>query len=133
MSAITGNLECPAAMSILSSPTVPEEMLWKGLQRIKRASTRASKKETGMDRYPIVSRLMSNPEPVWDAIIEEKPYPVKAVGLFGWQCHWSPLRTREMSGRLFQRWISCLRPIFYHTPTTALADVILLCSLGGKG
>jgi anaerobic selenocysteine-containing dehydrogenase len=83
-----------------------------------------AQKRIGMDRYPIMSSALCLPELIWEAILEEKPYPVKAVGLFGSNaaCAYanSPHVVKALSALDF-----LFVADYFHTPTTALADLIL--------
>ena len=125
MSAITGNLEVPGGNVNFVEPNGPGRRCYgRDYNVLSALPPGQARKRLGMDRYPIVSRLMSNPEPVWDAIVEEKPYPVKTVGLFG--CNAMVTFANSQNVRKALSALDFLFMVdFSHTPTTALADVIL--------
>ncbi len=125
ISAITGNLEVPGGNPNFIPPTGPQRSCYgTDFSVLKHLPPEQAGKKLGMDRYPIASRWMSNPEPVLEAILEEKPYPVKVVGLFGSNamCAYanSPHVKKALSAVDFLFAVD-----YFHTPTTALADVIL--------
>jgi anaerobic selenocysteine-containing dehydrogenase len=83
-------------------------------------------KKLGVDQYPLMGFIPvpCPPETVWPAILEEKPYPVKAMGLFANNAMCAFANSRHVKQAL-----SALDFLFcvdlFHTPTTGMADVIL--------
>ncbi len=126
ISAITGNLEVPGGNINCSPPTKGRSCYGKEFNPFLNVGPDQSAKKLGIDRFPLMG-LMPLPSPVetvWPAILEEKPYPVKAIGLWAnnAMCAYanSPLVKKALSALDF---LFCVD--YYHTPTTALADVIL--------
>ena len=84
------------------------------------------RKKLGTKRYPFLSMINSllPPELVWEAILEEKPYPVKVIGAFGS----NPMCAFAYSPNI-KRALSKLEFLFiadyFHTPTTEMADIVL--------
>ena len=82
-------------------------------------------KRLGGDRFRLAARFaIINPKPVWDAILEEKPYPVKMLFLIST----NPISTRANSAEVYR----ALEKVdfmavsdFFITPTAALADIVL--------
>ena len=125
ISAITGNLEVPGGNPNFIPPTGPQRSCYgTDFSAFRNLPPEQAKKRLGMDRFPLVSSWMSNPEPVWEAILEEKPYPVKAVGLFGSNAMCAYANSQHVKKALSA--VDFLFAVdYFHTPTTALADVIL--------
>jgi len=126
ISAITGNLEVPGGNINCSPPTRGRSCYGKEFNPYFNVSPEQSMKKLGIDRFPLMGLipLPSPVETVWPAILEGKPYPVKAIGLWAnnAMCAFanSPHVKKALSALDF---LFCMD--FYHTPTTALADVIL--------
>ena len=82
-------------------------------------------KRLGGDQFRLAARFgIINPKRVWDAIIEEKPYPVKMLFLIST----NPISTRANSAEVFR----ALEKVdflavsdFFITPSAALADIVL--------
>jgi anaerobic selenocysteine-containing dehydrogenase len=75
--------------------------------------------------YPIASKpLEVHPQHLLSAIIEEKPYPIQAVGIFGS----NPLLTWSSSRRVYEAFRKVNFMVvtdLVMTPTAALADIVL--------
>ncbi|MEA3438629.1 MAG: molybdopterin-dependent oxidoreductase [Thermodesulfobacteriota bacterium] len=119
---ITGNIDIPGGQVLFKSPEIinvgqfgahrmlPEE------QKIKRL---------GGDRFRLAGNFaIINPKCVWDAILEEKPYPVKMLFFISS----NPLITRANAKEVY----SALEKVefmavsdFFLTPTAELADIVL--------
>lgn len=125
LAALTGNLEVPGGNVNFVPPTGPERSCYgSDFDVLRNLPPEKAQKRLGMEKYPLESTWMANPEFVWDAILDGKPYPVKAVGLFAS----NPMCAYPDSGRVRQA-LSNVDFMFaidyFHTPTTALADIIL--------
>jgi len=125
ISAITGNLEVPGGNPNYVPPTGANRNCYgSDFGVMTNLPPEQAHKRIGMEKYPIFSNLMSLPEAVWTAILEEKPYPVKAVGLFANNAVCAYANSRHV-----RKTLSAVDFFFavdyFHTPTNALADVIL--------
>jgi anaerobic selenocysteine-containing dehydrogenase len=126
LSAITGNLEVPGGNLNCTPPTRKRSCYGSEFTASINLPPEQSRKKLGIDRFPLTAfiPIPSPPQSVWPAILEGKPYPVKAVGLFANNsiCAYpnSP-RVREVLLALD----FLVSVDYFHTPTTALADVIL--------
>jgi anaerobic selenocysteine-containing dehydrogenase len=119
---ITGNIDIPGGQMLFKSPEIinvgqfgahrmlPEE------QKIKRL---------GADRFRLAGNIaIINPKCVWDAILEEKPYPVKMLYFISS----NPVLTRATAKEVYR----ALEKVefmavsdFFLTPTAELADIVL--------
>lgn len=94
-------------------------MSWKGFDPI----DKCYRKMYDIPR-PMVHQLLCSPTLVWDAILEEKPYPVKA--LIAWSSNplaWAP-NTKHVYKAL--KALDLLVVVdYWKTPTAALADYIM--------
>lgn len=126
LSAITGNLAVPGGNLQCQSPTRKRSCYGSDFDSYLNLPKEQAKKKLGIDRFPILEfiPIPSPPQAVWPAIEEGKPYPVRAVGLFANNsvCAYpNSLRVRNALRSLD----FLLSVDYFHTPTTALADVIL--------
>jgi len=120
--AITGNLDIPGGNVFSALPPMrpySEFALYRNLppeQRVKRL---------GGSTYKLANRIaMVTPKLVWDAILTEKPYPVKALQLHGS----NPLITRANASQVYQALSQVdflVVSDFFLTPTAELADIVL--------
>ena len=119
---ITGNIDIPGGQMLFKSPEIinvgqfgahrmlPEE------QKIKRL---------GGERFRLAGNFaIINPKCVWDAILEEKPYPVKMLFFISS----NPVITRANAKEVYR----ALEKVefmavsdFFLTPTAELADIVL--------
>lgn len=120
--AVTGNLDAPGGNVFYVPPplrTVSEFGLHKELPAEQRA------KRLGGDTYKLASRVaLVTPKVVWDAILTEEPYPVKA----GLLCGTNPVVTRANAREAYAalQKLDFLAVIdFFLTPTAELADIVL--------
>jgi anaerobic selenocysteine-containing dehydrogenase len=124
--AITGNLEIPGGHPNYQAPNGNRQCVGPDFDPLPMLPKEQAQKRLGLDRYPIYGMfpLPIPPEVVWTAILEEKPYPVKAVGLFANNSLCSYANSQEVKKALSTvDFLFCAD--YFHTPTTQLADVIL--------
>jgi anaerobic selenocysteine-containing dehydrogenase len=120
--AVTGNLDRSGGNVLFVNPptrTVAEFSRHKDLSKEQRA------KRLGGDRYKLGARVaFITPKVAWEAILTEKPYPLKA----GLLCGTNPILTRANAKEVYQALdkLEFLVAIdFFMTPTTDLADIFL--------
>lgn len=120
--AVTGNLDRPGGNVLFVNPptrTVAEFSRHKDLSKEQRA------KRLGGDRYKLGARVaFITPKVAWEAILTEKPYPLKA----GLLCGTNPIMTRANAKEVYQaldklEFLSVID--FFMTPTADLADIFL--------
>jgi len=126
ISAVTGNLDIPGGNVNFSPPTKGRSCYGKEFNPYLNLPPQQSSKKLGIDRFPLMG-FMPIPSPVetvWPAILEGKPYPVKAIGLWANNAICAFANSRHVKKALTALdFLFCVD--YYHTPTTALADVIL--------
>ena len=126
LSAITGNLEAKGGNLNCVPPTRKRSCYGPDFSAFDNLPKEQARKKLGLDRFPLIGfiPIPCPPQVVWPAIESGKPYPVKAAGLFANNsvCAYPNSRhVREVLGAL-----DFLFAVdYFHTPTTALADVIL--------
>jgi len=119
---ITGNIDVPGGQVIFRPPkirTVGEFAAHRLLPK------EQAEKRLGGDRFRLASNFaVINPKCVWDAILYEKPYPVKMLFFISS----NPLLTRANAREVYE----ALKRVdfmavsdFFITPTAELADVVL--------
>lgn len=126
LSAITGNLEIPGGNPNWQTPTGDRSLLGPHFDAPLNLPKAQADKQLARAYYPLWN-LIPLPMPVetvWPAMLEGKPYPVKAAGLFA-----SNALCAYANSKMVKEALSSLDFLFcvdfFHTPTTALADVIL--------
>jgi len=120
--AITGNLDRPGGQVLFKPPkirSVSEFGAHKMLPREQAA------KRLGGERFRLAGNFaIINPKCVWDAILEERPYPVKMLFFISS----NPLLTRA-NARYVRRALEAVDFMavadFFMTPTAELADIVL--------
>jgi anaerobic selenocysteine-containing dehydrogenase len=126
LSAITGNLDIRGGNINCSPPTRGRSCYGSNFNPSLNLSSEQAQKKLGIDQFPLMAFIPvpSPPETVWPAILEEKPYPVKAMGLFA-----SNAMCAYANSTHVKQALSALDFLFcvdlFHTPTTEMADVIL--------
>lgn len=119
---ITGNLDAPGGQVLFRTP----EIVNVGHFGAHGSLTRDQfDKRLGGDRFRLASRFaILQPKCVWDAIVEEKPYPVKMLFLISS----NPVMTRPNAKEVYR----ALEKVefmavadFFLTPTAELADIVL--------
>lgn len=120
--AATGNLDAPGGNVLYVNPptrTVAEFARHRDLSGEQRA------KRLGGDDFKLGARVaFINPKKAWDAILTEKPYPLKA----GILCGTNPVVTRANAREAYEalRKLEFLAVMdFFMTPTADLADIFL--------
>lgn len=127
LTAITGNLEIPGGNLNYRPPTGPNRhQLGRDFDAPLNLPKEQANKQLARAYYPLwnIFPLPIPVETVWPAILEGKPYPVKAVGLFA-----NNALCAYPNSKMVKEALSAVDFLFcvdlFHTPTTALADVIL--------
>ena len=125
LSAITGNLEIPGGNFNFPSATGARSCYGSDFSLRTDISPEQLKKKLAVDLYPLYQ--MSDqipPEPVLRAILEQKPYAIKAWGLFAN----NPMCAFGNS-QYIKKALEALDFLFsvdyFHTPTTKMADIVL--------
>lgn len=120
--AATGNLDAPGGNVFYVPPkirSVAEFSRHKDLPKEQVA------KRLGGDRFKLAARVaLISPKAAWDAILTEKPYPLKA----GLLCGSNPVMTRANAKEAYEalKKLEFLAVIdFFMTPTADLADIFL--------
>lgn len=122
LAAITGNIDVPGGMVFYVPPPVMNAGQF-GLHRMLPLEQR--KKRLGGEIFKLAEAFaIINPRFVWDAILLEKPYPVKMVFLISS----NPVITRANASQVYE----ALKKVdflgvsdFFLTPTAELADLVL--------
>ncbi|MBI5249161.1 MAG: molybdopterin-dependent oxidoreductase [Desulfomonile tiedjei] len=119
---ITGNLDVPGGQVLFQTPNIRNVGTFGAHGMLSREQFA---KRLGGDEFRLAARFsIINPKRVWDAILEEKPYPVKMLFLIST----NPISTRANSTEVYR----ALEKVdfmavsdFFITPTAALADIVL--------
>ncbi len=119
---ITGNIDVPGGQVFFQKPPMVGGA---ALRMNSMLSQGQAAKRLGGDRFRLASAFsMVNPKSVWDAILEEKPYPVKMLFIISS----NPLVTTTNAREVYR----ALREVgflvvsdFFMTPTAELADIVL--------
>ncbi|MFC1822254.1 molybdopterin-dependent oxidoreductase [Thermodesulfobacteriota bacterium] len=120
--AATGNLDAPGGNVLYVNPptrTVAEFSRHKDLSKEQRA------KRLGGEQYKLGARVaFITPKVAWEAILTEKPYPLKA----GFLCGTNPVTTRANAKEVYEalKKLDFLVVVdHFLTPTAELADIFL--------
>ncbi|MFH1241179.1 MAG: molybdopterin-dependent oxidoreductase [Pseudomonadota bacterium] len=119
---ITGNIDTPGGQVLFQAPKIRNVGHF-GAHRMLPDSQR--EKRLGGERFRLAGHFaIINPKCVWDAILEEKPYPVKMLFFISS----NPLMTRGNAREVYR----ALEKVefmavsdFFITPTAELADIVL--------
>ena len=122
LAAITGNLDVPGGMVFYVPPPTMNASQFGGHKLL---PPEQRKKRLGGDVFRLADAFaILNPRFVWDAILKEKPYPVKMVFLVST----NPVITRANASMVYE----ALKKAdflavsdFFLTPTAQLADLVL--------
>ncbi len=119
---ITGNIDIPGGQMLFKSPEIINVGQF-GAHRMLPEEQKS--KRLGKDRFRLAGNFaIINPKCVWDAILEEKPYPVKMLFFISS----NPIMTRANAKEVYR----ALEKVefmavsdFFLTPTAELADIVL--------
>ena len=119
---ITGNIDAPGGQVLFKPPKIRNVGQFGAHQML---SAEQAAKRLGGDRFRLAGNFaIINPKCVWDAILEEKPYPVKMLFFISS----NPLMTRANAREVYR----ALEKVefmavsdFFLTPTAELADIVL--------
>ena len=120
--AATGNLDRPGGNVFHDPPPVRKVAEFSAHTEL---SAEQRKKRLGGDQYRLAARMtFITPKCAWDAVLNEKPYPVKAGYLVGT----NPVLSRANASEVY----TALKKLdflavsdFFMTPTAELADIFL--------
>jgi anaerobic selenocysteine-containing dehydrogenase len=123
--AMTGNLDRPGGSVFYPNPPVINASQL-GAHRLLPQEIR--RKRLGGNIFRLADRLgVINPKAVWDAILHEKPYPVKGLYLISTNPVISRANSREVKAALNKVDFLVVQD-FFLTPTAREADVVLPAS-----
>jgi len=119
---ITGNIDVPGGQMLFKTPRI-RNVGYFGAHRMLPDTQR--EKRLGGERFRLAGNFaIINPKCVWDAILEEKPYPVKMLFFISS----NPLMTRGNAAEVYR----ALEKVefmavadFFLTPTAEMADIVL--------
>ncbi|MBW1788303.1 MAG: molybdopterin-dependent oxidoreductase, partial [Deltaproteobacteria bacterium] len=119
---ITGNLDVPGGQVLFRSPGIRNAGEFGAHKLLPKEQVN---KRLGGDRFRLAANFaLINPKCVWDAILEETPYPVKTLFFISS----NPVMTRANAKEVYQ----ALEKVefmavsdFFMTPTAELADIVL--------
>lgn len=119
---ITGNIDVQGGQMLFSSPKIRNVGQFGAHNMLPREQ---AEKRLGGDRFRLAGNFaIINPKCVWDAILEEEPYPVKMLFLISS----NPLLTRGNAREVY-RALEAVEFMavadFFMTPTAELADIVL--------
>ncbi len=131
LAAVTGNIDIPGGNILVSNrgEISPNTHSFIGTDYVPKESLPLRR---GFDRYPFLCTDLS-PVPsahmptLWDTIITEKPYPVKAALIFGANAAVSYTNSTRVMEALAKLEFLVVADLFL-TPTAAMADVVLPAS-----
>lgn len=126
LSAITGNLGAKGGNLQCTPPTRKRSCYGPDYSPLSTLPQEVAKKKLGLDTYPLLEfiPIPCAPQTVWPAITDGKPYPVKALGLFANNSVCAYPNSNRVR-QVLQSVDFFFAVDYFHTPTTALADVIL--------
>ncbi|MBW2096220.1 MAG: molybdopterin-dependent oxidoreductase [Deltaproteobacteria bacterium] len=119
---ITGNIDVPGGQVLFKPPGIRNVGHF-GAHRMLPDTQR--EKRLGGDRFRLAGNFaIINPKCVWDAILEEKPYPVKTLFFISS----NPLMTRGNAAEVYRALEKVEFMVvsdFFMTPTAEMADIVL--------
>ncbi len=127
MIALTGNLEVPGGNVHYRSPLGRRSQIAMELDSVIGFPPQQAKKRLGADRFRIVALnglMFAHPRLVWEAILNSRPYPVKAILLFAnnaLMAYGNSSFTKEALMKL--DFLVCAD--YFMNPTAELADFVL--------
>ena len=119
---ITGNIDVPGGQVLFKTPNIRNVGQFGAHKKLPKEQVG---KRLGGERFRLAGKFaIINPKCVWDAILEEKPYPVKMLFFISS----NPVMTRANAKEVYQ----ALKKVefmavsdFFLTPTAELADIVL--------
>ncbi len=119
---ITGNIDVQGGQMLFSSPKIRNVGQFGAHKML---SKEQAEKRLGGDRFRLAGNFaIINPKCVWDAILEEEPYPVKMLFFISS----NPVLTRGNAREVY-RALEAVEFMavadFFMTPTAELADIVL--------
>jgi anaerobic selenocysteine-containing dehydrogenase len=119
---LTGNIDVPGGQVLFKTPKIRNVGQFGGHKDLPESQRR---KRLGGDRFRLAGNFaIINPKCVWDAVLEEEPYPVKMLFFISS----NPLLTRANAREVYR----ALKGVefmavsdFFLTPTAELADIVL--------
>jgi anaerobic selenocysteine-containing dehydrogenase len=119
---ITGNIDVPGGQMLFQQPRIRNVGHFGAHRSLPDAQR---EKRLGGDRFRLAGNFaIINPKCVWDAILMEKPYPVKMLFLISSNPVMTRANAREVYRALQQVEFMAVSD-FFVTPTAALADIVL--------
>ena len=119
---VTGNLDAPGGQALYRTPEVVNVGHFGAHGML---SKDQFAKRLGGDRFRLASRFaILQPKCVWDAIVEEKPYPVKMLFLISSNPVISRPNAKEVYRALEKVEFMAVAD-FFLTPTAELADIVV--------
>jgi anaerobic selenocysteine-containing dehydrogenase len=119
---ITGNIDVPGGQVLYRTPPVVNVGKF-GAHAL--LSPEQSAKRLGGERFRLAGRFaIIQPKAVWDAILEEQPYPVKMLFFISSNPLITRANAREVYRALEQVDFMAVAD-FFMTPTAELADIVL--------
>ncbi|MCU0579555.1 MAG: molybdopterin-dependent oxidoreductase [Desulfobacterota bacterium] len=119
---ITGNIDVPGGQVLFRTPPVVNVGKFGAHALLTREQ---SAKRLGGDRFRLAGRFaIIQPKAVWDAILEERPYPVKMLFFISSNPLITRANAREVYRALEQVDFMAVSD-FFLTPTAELADIVL--------
>jgi len=119
---ITGNIDIPGGQVLFNTPRIRNVGHF-GAHRM--LPDRQREKRLGGDRFRLAGNFaILNPKCVWDAILEEQPYPVKMLFFISSNPVITRANAREVY-RALEKVDFMVVSDFFITPTAELADIVL--------
>jgi len=119
---ITGNIDVPGGQMLFSTPKIRNVGQFGAHKMLTKEQ---AKKRLGGERFRLAGNFaIINPKCVWDAILEEKPYPVKMLFLISSNPVMTRANAREVYRALEKVEFMAVAD-FFLTPTAELADIVL--------
>ena len=119
---ITGNIDVPGGQVLFKPPKIRNVGKFGAHQLL---PVEQAKKRLGGDRFRLAGNFaIINPKCVWDAILEEEPYPVKMLFFISSNPVMTRANAREVYRALEKVEFMAVAD-FFITPTADLADIVL--------
>jgi len=119
---ITGNIDVPGGQVLFSTPKIRNVGQFGAHKMLPHEQ---AKKRLGGERFRLAGNFaIINPKCVWDAILEEKPYPVKMLFFISSNPVLTRANAREVYRALEKVEFMAVAD-FFLTPTAELADIVL--------